>query len=251
MPTLRNWDLTQSYHGGWIAAVGRVSDHPSLRTDDRIHTSPVAEAELVDGVLLVITASDHLYTLLPEWSDPHYRESTAVCLEQLGLDAGFADVCVQARAQADQARLTENERETGPGELLLEVIGTSARRALFRTAEGKPVRLTPMFHASMTQDSVLFTDWEKRTVDFRYWPMHGKIVPYHISDGLHTIKIRNLGGGPVIFGREGKEVMCPAGEVTAIPAAEHDREGLFSPDAVNGKSIFRPSGGLAKEERKD
>ena len=251
MPTLRNWGLTQSYHGGWIAASGRVSGHPSLRTDGRIHTSPVAEAELVDGVLLLTTASDHLYTLPPEWFDPNYQESTAACLEQLGLDAGFADACVQARTQADQARLAENERETGPGELLLEVIGTSARRALFRTAEGKLVHLTRLVHSGMFQDSILFTDWEGGAVDFRYFPRAGRMEPYHISDGLHTIKIRNLGGGPVIFGREGKEVMCPAGEVTAIPAAEHDREGLFSPDAVNGKNIFRPSGGLAKEERKD
>lgn len=251
MLTLRNWGLVQSHHGGWIAAVGRVSGHPSLRTDIRIHTSPVAEAELEDGVLLVATASDHLYTLLPEWFDSDYRESTTACLEQLGLDAGFADACVQARTQADQARLAENERETGPGELLLEVIGTSARRALFRTAEGKPVHLTRLVHSGMFQDSILFTDWEGGTVDFRYFPRDGRVEPYHISDGLHTIKIRNLGGGPVLFGHEGKEAVCPAGEVTALPAAEHNREGLFSPDVVNGKNIFHRPDGPAKEERKD
>lgn len=243
MLTLKNWNLDYPHFNDWNVAWGLVSDHPSLPADGLIHTSPVAEAELVDGVLLLTTASDHLYTLLPEWFDPNYQESTAACLERLGLDAGFADACVQARTEADQVRLAEDGREMGPGELLLEVIGVTALQALFLTAEGQPVPLRPMLHLSMTQDSVLFADWENRTVDFRYWPRQGRIVPYHISDGLHTVKIRNLGGGPVIFGREGKEVMCPAGEVTAIPAAEHDREGLFSPDAVNGKSIFRPSGG--------
>ena len=249
MLTLRNWNLGYPHGGNWNVAWGLVCGHPSLPTDGLIHTSPVAEAELAGGVLRLTTASDHLYTLLPEWFDPNYREPTAACLERLGLDPGFADACVQARTGADRARLAENERETGPGELLLEVIGVTALQALFRTAEGKPVPLRPMLHLSMTQDSVLFTDWEKRTVDFRYWPMHGKIVPYRISDGLHTIKLRNLGGGPVIFGREGKETICPAGEVTAIPAAEHDREGLFSPDAVNGKSTLRRSNDLAKGER--
>ena len=251
MLTLRNWGLVQSYHGGWIAAVGRVSDHPSLRTDDRIHTSPVAEAELVDGALLLTTASDHLYTLLPEWFDPNYRESTAACLEQLGPDAGFADVCVQARTQADQARLSENEQETGPGELLLEMIGTSARQAIFRTAQGKPVHLKRLIHSGMFQDSILFTDWEGGTVDFRYFSRDGWVEPYHISDGLHTVKIRNLGSGPVLFGCVGKETVCPAGKVTAIPAAEHNREGLFSPDVVNGKNIFHRPDGPANGKRKD
>lgn len=251
MLTLRNWNLARAHQGEQLVAWGLVSDHPLLRTDISIHTSVLERATLTDGVLQLTTAANHLYTLMPEWFDLEYRAATAACLKRLGIDPGFADVCAEARARADRVRLAEDERQTAPGELLLEVIGTTALQALFRTAEGIPVPLTPVVHLGMFQDSVLLTDRSTGTVDFRYFPKYGRIEPYHISDGLHTVKVRNLGSEYVIFGREGHDAVCPAGAITAIPAAEHDVEGLISPDAVTGKSIFTQSADLAKMEQKD
>lgn len=43
------------------------------------------------------------------------------------------------------------------------------------------------------------------------------------------------------------EVLCPPGEITAIPAAQHDDEWLFSPDVVNGKCLPR----LTVEKREE
>lgn len=117
-------------------------------------------------------------------------------------------------------------------------MGTDVIRAVFRAADGAPVSVKPTVHVGMFQDSVLITDWEGGTVDFRYFPRGGRMEPYHVSDGLRTVKVRNLGERAVYFGKAAREAVCPPGKIAAVPAAEHDDEGLFSPDAVNGKSLF-------------
>lgn len=75
-------------------------------------------------------------------------------------------------------------------------------------------------------------------MDFRYFPRGERMEPYHISNGLRTVKVRNLGERAVRFGKAEREAVCPPGEITAVPAAEHGDEWLISPDVVNGKSLF-------------
>lgn len=166
-------------------------------------------------------------------------KETASVLAMFGISDGFVEDCLQARREADARRREEEELLAEPGELLLTTIGTSVIRSLFRTAGGTPVSVKPFVHVGMFQDSVLITDREGGTVDFRYFPMERGMEPYHISDGLQTIKVRNLGERAVYFGKRGHEVVCPPGVITAIPSAEHDCEGLFSPDAVNGKGLYK------------
>ena len=45
-------------------------------------------------------------------------------------------------------------------------------------------------------------------------------------------------------------MVCPIGEITPIPAREHDQEGLVSPDVVNGKSILRKKPKRREEDSK-
>lgn len=236
MLTLYYWKM-ESCDGEFIAW-GFVSGHPRL-PDGFIHTSAVQEASVSDGVLLLRTASEHLYALRPEGIDPGCREETAACLAFFGIDADFVERCVQSWMEADAGRQAEMERTLGHGELLLEMVGTTALQAFFRTAEERIVSIRRNVDLGMFQDSVLLTDWEGRTVDFRYFPMGSRVEPYHISDGLRVIKVRNLGSTDVLFGAKGKEVVCRAGEITSIPAAEYNNEGLLSTDAVNGKSLLQ------------
>ena len=253
MPGLYDWYL-DSYKDV-VLAHGIVYGHPGSRLSDgkSIRTSAVQEMAEEAGGLVLRTYSGSRYFLRQEEIHPICGEDaashpymvrdigaeTAFALEQFGIRAGFLEDCLQARRGADARHREEEEPLAGPGELLLTTIGAGVIRSLFRTAEGTPVSVKPLVHVGMLRDSVLITDWEGRTVDFRYFPMERGMEPYHISDGLLTIKVRNLGERAVYFGKTGREVVCPPGEITTIPAVEHDCEGLFSPDAVNGKGLYK------------
>lgn len=250
MPRLYNWYLES------CRAHGRVFEHPSYKAPDGIFldTTPVQDAAVIDGTLVLITASGSDYQLRPEEIHPDCGKVTADSLAPFGIGAGFVEDCLRARREED-ARLVEEEgRLLEPGELLLTICWNSTIRALFRAAGGALVSIRPTVHGGMFQDSVLLTDWEGGRVDFRYFRTGSgdKIEPYHFSDGLRVIKIHNLGSPTVFFGRAGREVRCPPGKITAIPAAEHKCEGLISPDAVNGKGLYKKilskDGGEAGEQ---
>lgn len=241
MPSLYNWYLERRH--GAARANGRVFGHPGFKLPDGVFatTSPVQDAAVIDGTLLLLTLSGTEYLLRPEEIDPDRTDTTAENLAFFGVGAGFVEDCLRARREEDARLMEEEGRLLEPGELLLTVCWTSTIRALFRAADGTLVSVKPRVHQGMMQRSVLITDWEGGRVDFRYFPTgHGnRIEPYHISDGLRVIKLHVFGGPDVFFGQGGHEVRCLLGEITAIPAAEHDREGLVSPDAVNGKGLCR------------
>lgn len=233
MPTLHRWRLTAG--GGCVTAHGIVSGHPKLENGLFIHTSAVTEAVIVDGVLLLTTRSGSMYTLRPESIAPKCREETAECLRTFQIDGGFVERCVRAHLEAAEAA----GHTLAPGQLFLEVVGNAVVRALFKAGEEELLSVRPTVHAGMFQDSVLVTDWEGGKVDFRYFPEKDRLRPYHISDGLTEIVICNLGTTDVAFGQRDTARLCPAGELTVLRAAEHDGEWLFSPDAVNGKCLFK------------
>lgn len=253
MPGLYDWYLDSDE--GIALAHGTVYGHPKSKLPDGtfIHTSWIQEMAAEEEGLALTTYSGSRYFLRSEEvglicgedaaSHPERTrdigKETASVLEQFGIDGGFLEGCLQARREADAKHRGEEERLVDPGELLLATIGTGVIRSLFRAADGTLISVKPLIHVGMFQDSVLLTDWEGGKVDFRYFPMGRGMEPYHISDGLQTIKVRNLGERAVYFGQPGREVVCPPGEVTAVPAAEHDAEGLFSPDAVNGKGLYK------------
>lgn len=237
MPTLWNWYLEEDEGG--ILAHGFVTGHPKLPDGLHIHTSLLKKARVEGDRLVLNTFSGSEYVLEPEEISPRFVGETAASLAHFGVDAEFAERCLRLREETEAAERERLRRELEEGELLLEVIGTNALRAWFRAAGDKVVRLEPDIHLGMVQDSILLWDREGRTVDFRYFPKGDRLEPYHISDGLKLLQIRNLGGRDVRFGHSDNEVVCRLGETTAIPAADHDREGLLSPDVVNGKGLLR------------
>lgn len=234
MPGLYNWRLVSDQDRSM--AKGVVYGHPKLPDGMSIHTSPIREMTLEDGGLVLITVSGSRYVLRPEEIDPERREDTASVLALSGIGAGFAERCIQARHEADK-RLLEEARETKPGELLLTTVGTRAIRALFRADDGTPVSVRPIVRRGMFLYYILITDLEAGRVDFRYFPREDWMEPYHVSDGLRVIKVRNLGTRAVCFGAPGREVVCPAGAVTAVPAAEHCDEWLYTPDTASEKGL--------------
>ena len=243
MPFLYNWRLWR--WGDQVCAGGLVTGHlnPSIQEGQEIHTSPIVKAEVAEGALRLFTASGSGYGLMPEAICSHREqaEETAQSLAAFGIGADFVEDCLRAREAAAARDAREESELLGPGELLVVTVGLNVLRGLFRAGDGTLTSVSPTVHLGMFQDSVLLTDWNGGAVDFRYFPrMDGRIEPYHISDGVETVKVKNLGRVSIPFGYREKTILCPPGEVTAIPAADYPYEGLFSPDVVNGKGLYNP-----------
>ncbi len=236
MPVLHHWKL--SVWGDEVLARGLVTGHPRLPSGSYCHTSPIQTAQAEEDALTLVTAWGNRYIRGADAIDPGHLEETAKAMERLGLAPDAAEGWARARQEEMARRRARLAQELLPGELLLDVAGTDALAAVFRTAQGELVEVQPYVHLGMVQDSVLVTDWQGGTVDFRYFPKEDRLEPYHLSDGLTAIRLNNLGGTDVSFGAASRAAACPAGEVTVLSASDHAAEGLFSPDAVNGKGLY-------------
>ena len=104
----------------------------------------------------------------------------------------------------------------------------------------------PGVHIGMFQDSVLYmkfaTEEDSCALDFRYFPKgFGDVLEtYSWSDNIKQAVIKNQKGHSLNF--NGEEIA--PGETKVFTPATH-RQGLFSPDCYNGKSLFT----MGEEER--
>ena len=97
----------------------------------------------------------------------------------------------------------------------------------------------PIVHSGMFQDSVLYmkyaTEEDHYALDFRYFPKgFGDVMEtYSWSDNIKQAVIKNQKGHSLIFNHE---EIAP-GETKVFTPDTH-KQGLFSPDCYNGKSLF-------------
>lgn len=97
----------------------------------------------------------------------------------------------------------------------------------------------PRVHSGMFQDSVLYmkyaTEEDPCALDFRYFPKgFGDVMEtYSWSDNIRLAVIQNQKGHSLSF--NGEEIA--PGETKVFTPATH-RQGLFSPDCYNGKTLF-------------
>ena len=97
----------------------------------------------------------------------------------------------------------------------------------------------PGVHIGMFQDSVLYmkyaTEEDPCALDFRYFPKgFGDVMEtYNWSDNIKQAVIKNQRGHSLNF--NGEEIA--PGETKVFTPVTH-RQGLFSPDCYNGKSLF-------------
>ena len=221
MPFLYNWRLWN--FGSYIVAEGLVTAHinSACYNGREIRTNAIAKAEVAEGALRLTTRSGSVYGLMPEAIDPD-RDlglGAAYCLARFGVGADFVEDCLRAREAADARDREEEPKLVGPGELLLVTVGVAVLRALFRAKDGTVAAIRPFPPAGYPQSSYRVTDRDGGTVDLEYLNHFDRMVPCRLSHGVETIKIKNLGGVSILFGAEGNEVRCPAGQVTAIPTA--------------------------------
>ena len=229
MPTLLQWNLV--LRQGVPLGVGIVSGHPKLTEGTDIHTSPVLRAEERDGGLVLETGSGSTYPLkLEEWGFTSGREEPLEP-EGLGLAPDLWERCAKAREAALERRRAEQLAAHPQGTLSLRAVGTRILSALWTDVDALGLEIPVGVHPGMFQDSYLIcapyeTASGTRRVDLRLFPLRNRLEPYRVCQGIQWLLIHNEGCTDLLFGRTEREILCPAGETTAISVSgENGRMG--------------------------
>lgn len=220
MPALFQWKLAVRH--GVPLGVGIVSGHPKLMEGMDIHTSPILHAARMENHLQLKTASGTIYNLpMKEWR-PGAGENELPALDLLGLPSDFWKQCAQAREAASRAEKAELHSLMQPGTLFLRIVGTHILSALWNSPDAQIHDAFIRVHLGMFQDSYLVgcacgESSMMYHLDFRLFPMWHRLEPYHISQGLELLQIRNEGLADIAFGFSSKNIVCTAGMVVPIP----------------------------------
>ena len=219
-------------------AHGFVSGHPEIEDGTHIDTSIIEQIKLdkINNRLLMYTHSKNEYELL--FADIYLEEFKKIqgYLHKFDIPALSLSECKKLQEKSKIEKIAKADSILKNNELYLKMVGVFVRKAFFKNNEGKVREIPVKPHIGMFQDSYLITDWEKHEVDFRYFDDIRSIRPYHWSDGLEAIQIENAGSTDLLFFSD-DNLLCKAGEITLIESTQFGREGLFSPDVVNGKCI--------------
>ena len=160
---------------------------------------------------------------------------------------------LQKTGQQEMAQMEEQEKQR-----LIEIAGKyedciyievssihSGSKLAYHLGDAVGI-VEPIVHSGMFQDSVLYmkyaTEEDPCALDFRYFPKgFGDVMEtYSWSDNIKQAVIQNQKGRSLNF--NGEEIA--PGETKVFTPATH-RQGLFSPDCYNGKSLFT----VGEEER--
>lgn len=220
MLTLFQWDLIMR-HGAPVG-VGIVSGHRKLMEGTDVHTSPVFHAERAENGLQLETASGNIYHLqMKEWT-PRIGKAEPLDAELLDLPADFWGQCARAREEASGKEKADLQPLMRPGTLFLRIVGTHILSALWAGVDSQIRDACVRIHLGMFQDSYLIAGaYEEAStshnVDFRFFPMRNRLEPYHISQEIELLVVRNEGCTDMALGSEAKHILCPPGTVTSIP----------------------------------
>ena len=225
MLTLFQWDLI--LRQGVPLAVGIVSNHPRLSEGADIHTSRVRHVERAGDGLRMETLSGSVYHLqMGEWN-PRVHGAETLDPERLGLPADFWAQCARAKDAASWAEKAELRSNLSPGTLFMRIVSTSILSALWMGDDGKIRNASVGLHSGMFQDSYLIRgdcreaeaagDVDVRFFTISCFPEWARLEPYHISEGVKSLLVRNKGSTNVAVGTEAKNTLCPPGTTTSIP----------------------------------
>lgn len=278
--TMRNWE-PYVYDGEYNLS-GTADVHPRLGRNVYVATtSTLIKASLEEDVLIYETRNTIYYCPLKYMRvSPYgnvvqeYREElthldtsenaldriiAAAAKISLGEPEDTTDELVrkirtlQKTGQQEMAQMEEQEKQhllenAGKYEdcVYIEVSSVhSGSKLAYHLGDAVGI-VEPRVHSGMFQDSVLYmkyaTEEDPCALDFRYFPKgFGDVMEtYSWSDNIKQAVIQNQKGRSLNF--NGEEIA--PGETKVFTPATH-RQGLFSPDCYNGKSLFT----VGEEER--
>lgn len=225
MPKLFQWDLV--VRQGIPLGVGIVSDHLRLAEGADIHTSRICHVERVGDGLRMETFSGSIYHLQMRERSPRAHEAETLDPEQLGLPADFWAQCARVREEASRTEKAELQSLISPGTLFMRIVSTSILSALWMGTDAQLHDASVEIHSGMFQDSYLIRSTCRETekagnADIRFFaipffPAWARLEPYHISEGLKLLLVRNEGCTNIAVGSESKNILCLPGMTTSIP----------------------------------
>ena len=237
MYRLKDWYLGTSSNG--LSGRGFCYDNPNFFSGQFITTSHIMriEVENEEGQLKLFTKSGSCYVLAYAYIDEHRIDSTQEILKDMNVEVDLQR-CIafkEERLKATKEKVAEllNQNEL----YVIMAGGNGVAEAYFKREDDVVVSISVKVHIGTFQDSILVTDWDTGLCDWRIFPSPFIVKPYHWSDGLVAVHIEN-DGEDFIFMGSNREIPCKSGVVTVIKNEEYVGEGLFSPDAVNGKCAF-------------
>ncbi len=236
MYRLLHWSFSEYQDA--ILAWGYVFGHDRLPDNKYIHTSKIQKMVCRKEQVLLVTLSGSYYELRWEEMNLNELKNTYDIWKRHYPAVTFPFDWRKLEEKIQQKRKAEAAEILSENELLLVMVEVSAFYAYLKNSQGQVRQIPIDIHVGTFQDSYLVTDWKKREVDFRYFDKLFGIKPYHWSDGLQGLKIKNVGTSEITFYGSERMILCKAGEVTCIKKKEYSGEGLFSPDVVNGKCAF-------------
>lgn len=233
---LRNWYLKNV--DDFTMGFGECYGNPRFHAGYFIHTSPVLNIEMGERSLKLFTRSGSCYAAAFEDADGHALECTQRVLQTMGIQFDV-EKCKMLKQRKTEAEKRHASGAIYPGELYVKMAGGwEVLKAYFKTQKGDLVAVSVRRHESFfSDDSILVTDWKDGLCDWRIFPLGDIVKPYHWSDGLYAVNIENIGDS-FVFKGSGRDILCKHGTITRIASKEYVGEGLLSPDAVNGKSVF-------------
>jgi len=235
MYQLRDWSM-EIWEGN-VICFGDCYWNPRFTDGYYIQTSKVMEVKVdpVGKAVHVRTDSGSHYAM--NFSD--IREASANEISDAMHHFGASLDINECLALKKQAADMSVQRITGvlkAGELYVKMAGgNSAKEAYFKTGKGAVIGIPVSVHVGTFTDSVLVK--KGGVCDWRFYPSQVSIEPYHWSNGLEAVYLENLGSNFMFKGTQ-RNILCKQGEITLIRKEEYKGEGLYCPDAVNGKSLL-------------
>lgn len=246
MIKLDKWYLSEFVDSEHYNAHGISTGHPKLSDGTDISTSYIESLKFdsSNNRIIMLTHSKNEYELALSKINLNLFDATNDIVKIFGITELDKSECERLYNETVKELYDKVSSILGDKELYLQLSGVLVQKAFFRNSSGEIREVVVSAHIGMFTDSYLVTDWEKGEVDFRYFDKMNAIEPYHWSDGLEAIQIDNIGTDDITF-LSGDNLVCESGKVTRIDKSQRGREGLFSPDAVNGKCIMPDSDDLS------
>ena len=239
MITMRGWSLL-SYNEPdepLYKVEGIIFGHDRIMDGISAHTSNIEEVSLDNDRINVLTHSKNNYVLELSEIDMSSFDITEMILDRFGVSIN-KDYCQQLKNKKSADLIKFVDSVIDDNELFLEMAGVYVQNAFFKK-DGNIRGIKFNVHLGMFKDSYLVSDYDKGWVDFRYFGDLNYIKPYHWSDGLDAIKIKNVGSLPLRFRGTNTCIECNKDEITKVDHSMYTEDELLSPDAVNDVNFFK------------
>ncbi|MCM1217832.1 MAG: hypothetical protein NC548_25350 [Lachnospiraceae bacterium] len=233
---LENWYLTGDSER--FIGNGHCYGNPKFAEGLFINTSLVVsiEVEREEKRLKLFTFSGSCYVLDFADIDEDHWECTKEILEQADSAVDWEE-CLVLKKQKEEAYQKKLADVLKPNELYVVMSGAQGIvRAYFKTNENSIIPIQADVHGGMMKDSIILA--EAGVCDWRIYASLLSARLYHWSDNIGAVHIENVGNDFWFLGFGEGGLCCKSGEVTLIKKGEYMEEGLVSPDAFNGKSVF-------------